>query len=415
MKFCENIRILSENQTLIISNSDNGAWIKMSEEVYRVIERYIYDNNRDVCFDDFFCDYVNEDREYIAKVLKLMEKIGIIDYTVERKLTRADFAITSLCNLKCKHCSNSLMEGVYEPQFQEIVTALYQLSKIGITQVCITGGEPLMRDDFNNIVSVASDLFDSLALMTNGTLIESKNVRFLCEKFDSISISIDGYDSDSCEKIRGKGVFEKVIETVKLLHDYRCKQIALSAIDNKYNDSMAFYDLCKSLGVKAAIRKYAPSGRGFKNEKELFLPIFDKMSREKKILADYIYEKGINYGFSENATTVCSAYKESIYIDSDLKIYPCGALNLPEFQGDSICEISDIRKYFDEKEYRNTEGYRNYESIKPENAIYCEGCSVCIFCNDCPAYVYLYHKNGYLDLYCEKCKDYMKGKIYEIN
>lgn len=401
------MRVLRENEKVILSNPNNGAWIRMSEEVYLLIKKYV---NRGK---DSVSDYIIEDREYIEELIKRLLRIGIVNYEDDSKLTRVDFAITSFCNLKCKHCSNSLMEKVKEPKFQDIINAFYKLSEIKIDELCITGGEPMLRREFKEIVNTASGLFENLTLMTNGTLISKDNVDFLCKKFNAISISIDGFNTHSCEMIRGKGVFEKVIEAVKLLHENNYYNISLSSVINTYSRLDEFYKLCNALKVKPIVRKYAPTGRGQENEEELFLSIFKNESIKKRNFVDYLRKNRINYGFTENATTVCSAYKESIYIGSDLKIYPCGALNLPEFQGNNICDISDIKSYINEKEYKKTRGFKNYNKIMPENADYCNGCSVYIFCNDCPAYLYLYHKNGYLTSYCKNCKEYMREKIYE--
>ena len=52
--------------------------------------------------------------------------------------------------------------------------------------------------------------------MTNGTLITPKNVKEIVSQIDSIDISLDGADEESCAVIRGKGVFEKVVSSIKL-------------------------------------------------------------------------------------------------------------------------------------------------------------------------------------------------------
>lgn len=413
MKFCENIRILKENQKVILSNPGNGAWIKLNEEVYEIINGYVMNGGQ--YNNAFFDDFNNEDREYLKKIINIIQKIGIVDFISEDCITRADFAITSLCNLQCRHCCNSVMECNKEPALGEIISVLNKLHKAGIKQLCLTGGEALLRDDFSKIALTAKNLFIKLDLMTNGTLISKDNVTFLCNNFSSINISIDGYDSYSCEKIRGRGVFEKVINAVNLLHENNYNNILLSAVTNSYNDIGKFYRLCESLKVTPIVRRYAPSGRGFENEKELFIPEFSLEYQKNKELSDYILENNINYGYNKYATTVCNAFMGSVYIGSDLYIYPCGALNLPEFKCDNMMEINDIEIYFNNKMYENSFGYKKYISIKPENASYCKSCSVYIFCNNCPLYLYLYEKNGYLDKYCSECKEHMKRKIYGYN
>lgn len=52
--------------------------------------------------------------------------------------------------------------------------------------------------------------------MTNGTLIIPKNVEEIVSQIDSLDISLDGADEESCAVIRGKGVFEKVVSSIKV-------------------------------------------------------------------------------------------------------------------------------------------------------------------------------------------------------
>lgn len=408
MLFCDELRILKENQNVILSNACNGAWIRISEEIYKLI-KYIIENDND----EIIQEYRKEDALYINKVISLMKKIGILDYVDSSAIKNVDFAITSLCNMKCKHCSNSIMNYCRNLTFDEVKCVIDTLVYAGVENLTITGGEPLMKKEFYSIVDYLYKKFKTLQLMTNGTMISCKNVKFICDNFTSISISLDGYDEESCDLIRGDGTYKRVVNAIQLLQSYGFEKIDLSSVENVYNNIDKFYLLCEELKVTPLVRRYAPLGRGEKNANELFLKLLDSECEEKKLLAEYISDNNINYGYKNNATTVCSAYRHSIYIGADLCIYPCGALNMPEFKGDNILEIKDIKEYFTKKIYLQTEGYKFFNDIKPENASYCGGCSISIFCNDCPAYLYLYNKNGYLTTYCEKCKEYMKRKIYE--
>ena len=73
MKFCENIRILKENQKIILSNPGNGAWIKLNEEVYEIINGYVMNDGQ--YNNAFFDDFNNEDREYLKKIINIIQKI----------------------------------------------------------------------------------------------------------------------------------------------------------------------------------------------------------------------------------------------------------------------------------------------------------------------------------------------------
>lgn len=54
-------------------------------------------------------------------------------------------------------------------------------------------------------------------IISNATLIYPEHISILKSCVDEISISLDGYDKNSVDFIRGQGVFDKVIETIILL------------------------------------------------------------------------------------------------------------------------------------------------------------------------------------------------------
>ena len=56
-----------------------------------------------------------------------------------------------------------------------------------------------------------------VTISTNGTLIDLNNVKIITECVDKVDISLDGYNGETVSGIRGEGVFEKVIENIKLL------------------------------------------------------------------------------------------------------------------------------------------------------------------------------------------------------
>lgn len=410
MEYCENLRIVENGNYIILNNPENGCWIKLTKESFCHIDNYIKDNLK---LEDFLNKFEKSSAFYIQNILERLKKLGIVDYISICCMEEVDFSITSRCNLKCNHCANSIFEGNEELSKKDILSTFDKLAMCGIKRINITGGEPLVRDDFNEISIYAKHKFDKLYLMSNATLINEKNVEFIVDTYAGISISLDGYDSVTCEKIRGVGVFERVQKAVELLKENGMKDISISSVSNAYNINKdeKFIKLNKKWGTEPILRRYAPVGRGEINSVELFKPMLDVYCQEDITVEDTKEE--LNWGDSfENGTTVCGAYKKSMYIGSDLCIYPCGALNLPEFKGDCMKDIVDMQTYMREKKYKDTPGYAKYDSIRPENAPYCKGCSVYMFCNDCPAYLYLYHKHGYLSDYCKINKKMLEGEIY---
>jgi len=128
--------------------------------------------------------------------------------------------ITYQCNLRCLHCYiNALRErNPYELSTQEAVRLSQEMVDMGIPLVIFSGGEPLVREDFWDIVEpMAGKSRPKLSLSTNGTLI----TREVAEKLASygfmyVGISIDSVKPEWHDKFRGvKGAFEATMRGIK--------------------------------------------------------------------------------------------------------------------------------------------------------------------------------------------------------
>lgn len=137
-----------------------------------------------------------------------MDRIAIID-------------ITSRCNLRCAHCYNQERywdkESKYrEYSYDEIVCIVNKLSNLNFTRIHLLGGEPLMSSNILDMIKEATSQNLKVSIVTNGTLLTKEVMYNLCDLgVSSISISLDGITEESNDKIRGKGVFKKVISNLK--------------------------------------------------------------------------------------------------------------------------------------------------------------------------------------------------------
>ncbi len=84
------------------------------------------------------------------------------------------WSITGKCNYKCKHCLVSAPHAKFgHPTTEQLLNLVGQMAECGIGTVSVTGGEPLIRDDFWQIVDALKDHDIGLALVfTNGYLVD---------------------------------------------------------------------------------------------------------------------------------------------------------------------------------------------------------------------------------------------------
>jgi SynChlorMet cassette radical SAM/SPASM protein ScmF len=88
---------------------------------------------------------------------------------------------------------------------------------LGLRQVKLTGGEPLLHPEFRRIVEAVRDAGLNVQIETNGTLVTRELAAFLCETgcVTFIAVSLDGADRRTHEAIRGvEGAYDRTVEGV---------------------------------------------------------------------------------------------------------------------------------------------------------------------------------------------------------
>lgn len=118
------------------------------------------------------------------------------------------------CNSSCKICDCwKDLNNNYHPYetlkeiFQELITK-------GMSTIMISGGEPLLHPQLEEIIDFLKDKKIEIQLNTNGLLLNK--ISWLSEKnIEHIIISIDGTDPESYKQIRGIDFFTKVFSEIK--------------------------------------------------------------------------------------------------------------------------------------------------------------------------------------------------------
>lgn len=171
--------------------------------------------------------------------------------------------VTSLCNLRCKHCFFGYDENNYTAKddmtTEEILSLIdYMVKEYEICAVNIMGKEPFMRKDILTIIKHIKKHNLYLRIQTNGTLINEKIkdelINILERNNDILHISIDGALEEIHDEIRGKGNFRKTKEVIKaftkekfnVLLAYTITAVNVSTLSN-------LYELCNEIGVKSVL------------------------------------------------------------------------------------------------------------------------------------------------------------------
>ncbi len=122
-------------------------------------------------------------------------------------------ALTYRCNLRCRYCQIWKAAG-RELTTRQVKVAIDELSGAGMARLGLTGGEPLLRPDFPEIVSHAKGRGLFCTVFTNGSLVDGALPSL--RKLDAVLISLDG-PRELHDAMRGKGAFEKAYHAIQLL------------------------------------------------------------------------------------------------------------------------------------------------------------------------------------------------------
>ncbi|MDG5789509.1 radical SAM protein [Evansella sp. AB-P1] len=131
--------------------------------------------------------------------------------------------LTEGCNLKCIHCRATAqpIRANDELTTEQAFKVIDQISKLGNPIVILTGGEPLYRPDFFEIANYANTKGLTLAMASNGTLINSNIAKSIKQSgIRRVAISFDGPNASIHDQFRGlPGSFEDAIRGAKAVQD----------------------------------------------------------------------------------------------------------------------------------------------------------------------------------------------------
>ncbi|HUU51191.1 MAG TPA: radical SAM protein [Nitrospinota bacterium] len=158
-------------------------------------------------------------------------KAAIEDIT--RKLLRKAFKRTvpstctlstiNTCQADCLHCSaaQSMKQTKKALSNEEFKNVIDQAIELGVVNITLTGGEPLLRKDLFELIHYVDKEKTICPMFTNGEFLTEANVKKLDEAgIFSVMVSLDSPDAKEHDEMRRRpGLFNKAIEGIKRMLD----------------------------------------------------------------------------------------------------------------------------------------------------------------------------------------------------
>lgn len=248
-------------------------------------------------------------------------------------------AVTYRCNSRCVMCYTWKHPTNEKQEFRaNNLQSLPQLVRLNIT-----GGEPFLKEDLSDILSVVKSKARRIVISSNG-LLTKRILAVMAEHRDvGIRISVDGI-GETHDTIRGvKRAHDISLKTLKGLKELGIKDlgIAVTVSDRNAADLVALYRLAKENCVELATAILHNAYYFHKEDNE----IVDKARVEeglRSLIGEYMrsrspkdwfrayFTKGIiDHMYGRQRELPCTMAGDSFYVDPYGDVRPCNVMDLP--------------------------------------------------------------------------------------
>ena len=118
-------------------------------------------------------------------------------------------SVTDRCNLQCVYCMPKNNTNWFDSEdllsFEEIIHFTSIMSKLGIENIRLTGGEPLLRSNIEILIENLSKItgIKKVSMTTNGILLSDKILELKKAGVSGLNISLDTFNHEKFKKING--------------------------------------------------------------------------------------------------------------------------------------------------------------------------------------------------------------------
>ena len=254
--------------------------------------------------------------------------------------------LTYACNLACIHClSSSGRRDPNELSTAEALALIDEMAELKIFYVNVGGGEPLVRQDFFELLDHAVDRGVGVKFSTNGTRLDKVRAKRLAEtEYVDVQISVDGADAATNDAVRGTGSFAAATRAMDNLAEANFGEFKISVVMTRQNIPQIeqFQDLADRYGAQLRLTRLRPSGRGVDiwdqlhptavQQRELYAWLLD---HPNVLTGDSFFHLSA-LGESLDGLNLCGAGRVVCLIDPVGDVYACPFVIHDEFKAGNV-------------------------------------------------------------------------------
>jgi cyclic pyranopterin phosphate synthase len=234
----------------------------------------------------------------------------------------------------------------------EIAQIAREFVKLGVNKIRLTGGEPMLRKDFAEIVESLSQLPVELTITTNGVLVDKYLDLLKKANIKSINVSIDSLDESEFEKITGRKMFQRVWRNIQLLLDnhFELKLNVVAMKGQVESELENFISLTRDYPVEVRFIEFMPfTGNHWESDKVITaaeLLELAKVNHEVKPLEITAHATAKKYQIDNNQGRIAFISTMSSHFCSDcnrMRLTASGKIKNCLFGKDEVDVLSAIR------------------------------------------------------------------------
>jgi MoaA/NifB/PqqE/SkfB family radical SAM enzyme len=240
-------------------------------------------------------------------------------------------SVTNKCRFNCWHCSKAYRNGKNMP-LNVILNTLKELQDMGICIIGFTGGEPLLREDLEQMVNAIDERSVSILFTTGDGLTEDRAKKLKELGLFGIAISLDHFKPKVHDRLRRyNGAFDIAIKAVNIsIRNGFYTMLQLVATKHLINkgEIWDYLNFAKNLGVhEIRIMEPMPTGYLIKDNQDCFLNEQERNELKKvHIEANKTskYPSISSFAYIEDKDLYgCGAGFQHLYIDAEGNVCPC--------------------------------------------------------------------------------------------
>jgi cyclic pyranopterin phosphate synthase len=190
----------------------------------------------------------------------------------DRAVTGVRVSLTDRCNFDCVYCHNEGLgdtRGPMAPRDDEmtaddVVRFLEVVDEFDVEKVKFTGGEPMLREDLEEIVRRVPDGME-VSMTTNGTFLPGRAEGLVNAGLSRVNVSQDALDPEAFREVTQSGAYDQVMTGVRAAVETGLTPVKLNMVvfehTKGYVEEMVEY-VARENGVRLQLIEYMPELTG---------------------------------------------------------------------------------------------------------------------------------------------------------